>query len=315
MGNITDKSPLCLSQLPEINPHVRNLVTVLHAFLVPLIVGANLVLIFGIIKTKRNKFTSSQILFLTLFSYDLTFGVVQMPVETYILWKRHSFSANVVGSVSIIYQTCISGTILSAIGIDRYIRVVHNKYYKKIITNKSLTVTITLTILIPIVVVIVEVFNLMHPEIFFIAMSTYTGALLAVVVVLNVALLKHVTKETKSTSVPQGINSSLTKTVTLILASTVVAYLPLMINSTIISCLLLIHFTKKEKSISIACHALVFTLIQPQINAVLNSVIYFSRNSRVKRYFYKLLISGNESRPLTKPTSNVWYLTFDKENI
>ena len=314
MGNTTDKPPLCFSELPEINPHVRNLVTVLHAFLVPLIVGGNLVLIFGIIKTKRNKFTSSQILFLTLFSYDLTFGVVQIPVETYLLWKRHSFSTRVVGSVSIIYQTCIAGTILSAVGIDRYIRVVHNKYYKRIITNKSLTVTITLTTLIPIVFVIVEVFNLMHPKIFFITMSTYTGALLAVVVVFNVALLKHVTKETKSTSVPQGINSSLTKTVTLILASTVVAYLPLMINSTIISCLS-IHYANNKKSISTACHALVFTLIQPQINAVLNSVIYFSRNSRVKRYFYKLLISGNESRPLTKPTSNVWYLTFDKENI
>ena len=310
MNNTTDRHPLCLLLLLEINPHVRNLVTVLHACLVLLIVGANSVLIFGIIKTKRNKFTSSQILFLTLFSYDLTFGVVQIPVETHLLWKKHSNSDNVVGSFSIIYQTCISGTILSAIGIDRYIRVVHYKYYKRIITNKSLTVTITLTILIPIVFAIVVVRELMQSKIFFIAMSTYTGAVLAVVIVLNVALLKHVTKKTKGTSVPQRINSSLTKTVTLILASMVVAYLPLMINLTIIP-FLSIHSTKNKESISTACHTLFWTLIQPQINAVLNSVIYFSRNSRVKHYFYKLLISGNESRPLTKPTSNVWYLTFD----
>ena len=86
----------------------------------------------------------------------------------------------------------MSGTILSAIGIDRYIRVVHNEYYERIVTNKSLTVTITLTILISIVWANVEVHKLMEFENFSIAMSTYTGVVLAVGVVFNVALLKHV---------------------------------------------------------------------------------------------------------------------------
>ena len=314
MNSTTNASASCILLLREINPYVRNLVTVLHASLVPLIVGANMVLIFGIIKTKRKRFTSSQILFLTLFSCDLTYGVAQIPVEIYLMWKKRypSCFESVVGSFSIIYPTCISGTILSAIGIDRYIRVVHNNYYKIIITNTSLTVTITLTILISIVLAIVGVNIKIQCELFFIAMSTYTGVVLAVGVVFNIALLKYVKQKTKKSSVPQGINSSLTKTVTLILASLVVAYLPLMITLIIISCLS-IHST--DKFITTAYHALVLTLIPPQVNAVLNSVIYFSRNGRVKRYFYKLLISGNESTPLTKPTSNVWYLTFDKGNI
>ena len=315
MNNTTYTISPCILLLGGINPHVRILVTVLHAILVPLIVGANLVLIFGIIKTKRNKFTSSQILFLTLFLCDLTYGVVQIPVEIYLVWKIHYLSdlENEVSSFSIIYPTCISGTILSAIAIDRYIRVVHNKYYKIIITRKLLTVTITLTILISIVLAIVGVNIKIQCELFFIAMSTYTGVVLAVGVVFNIALLKYVKQKTKKSSIPQGINSSLTKTVTLILASLVVAYLPLMIILTIIS-FLLIHSTDKKFNIT-AHDALVLALIPTQVNAILNSVIYFSRNSRVKSYFYKLLISGNESKPLTKPTSNVWYLTFDKENI
>ena len=320
MGNSTQmKNSLpkdFLSQLQGIDPNVRTLVTVLHASLIPLIIGANLLLIFGITKTKRKKFTSSQILFLTLFSSDLTYGVVQIPLEIYLKWNKSknypSCFESIVGSFSIIYPTCMSGAILSAIGIEQYMRVVHNKYYRRIITNKSLAVTITLTILISIVWATVQVLELMEFENFFIGMSTYTGAVLAVGVFFNIALLKHVKQKTKNSSVPQAVNTSLTKTVTLILASLVVAYLPLMVILTIISCVL-IHSTDKV-FIRNVYHALVLTLIPPQVNAVLNSVIYFSRNSRLKRYFYKLLNSGNESRPVTKPTNNVWYLTFDKED-
>ena len=309
----------CLLLLKEINPKVRTLVTVLHASLIPLIIGANLVAIFGIIKTKRNEFTSSQILFLTLFLSDLAYGVVQIPVEIYLAWKSPypSCYESVVGSFSIIYPTCMSGIILSAIGIDRYIRVVHNKYHKRIITNRSLAVTITLTILISIVWVIVEVRKLMEFQNIYIAMSTYTGVVLAVGVVFNVALLKQVKQKTKNSSVLKALNSSLTKTVTLILASLVVAYLPLMITLTIIFCVL-VHSKEKvfqNNSLRTTYHALVLTLILPQVNAVLNSVIYFARNSRMKRYFYKLLVSGNESKPLTMPPNNVWYLTFGKEDV
>ena len=318
MNNSTNSS--CknfLEHLQGIDTNVKTVVTVLHASLIPLIIGANLVLIFGITKTKRKKFTSSQILFLTLFSSDLTYGVVQIPLEIYVKWdkkKNPSCFESIVGSFSIIYPLCMSGAILSAIGVDRYTRVVHNKYCKRIITNKSLTVTITLTILISIVWATVQVSGSMDFEHFFIAMSTYTGAVLAVGVVFNVALLKHVKQKTKKSSVPQAVNTSLTKTVTLILASLVVAYLPLMITLIIISFALIHHCTNKV-FIRKVYDALVLTLIPPQVNAVLNSVIYFSRNSRLKRYFYKLLISGNESAPLTKPISNVWYLSFDKEDI
>ena len=318
MNNSTNSS--CknfLEHLQGIDTNVKTVVTVLHASLIPLIIGANLVLIFGITKTKRKKFTSSQILFLTLFSSDLTYGVVQIPLEIYVKWdknKNPSYFESIVGSFSIIYPLCMSGAILSAIGVDRYTRVVHNKYCKRIITNKSLTVTITLTILISIVWATVQVSGSMDFEHFFIAMSTYTGAVLAVGVVFNVALLKHVKQKTKNSSVPQAVNTSLTKTVTLILASLVVAYLPLMITLIIISFALIHHCTNKV-FIRKVYDALVLTLIPPQVNAVLNSVIYFSRNSRLKRYFYKLLISGNESAPLTKPISNVWYLSFDKEDI
>ena len=50
--------------------------TVIYASLIPLIIAANLLLIFGIIKTRRNKLNSSQALFSTLFVSDLSFDFV-----------------------------------------------------------------------------------------------------------------------------------------------------------------------------------------------------------------------------------------------
>ena len=49
--------------------------------LIPVIITANLLSIFGIFKAKWNKFASLQILFLTLFVTDLTVGVVQLPIH------------------------------------------------------------------------------------------------------------------------------------------------------------------------------------------------------------------------------------------
>ena len=49
----------CLLLLRRIDPDVKTLVTALHASLIPLIIGANLVLIVGRTKIKRKKFTSS----------------------------------------------------------------------------------------------------------------------------------------------------------------------------------------------------------------------------------------------------------------
>ena len=53
-----------------------NVLTVIYASLIPLIIAANLLLIFGIIKARRNKLNSSQALFSTLFVSDLSFDFV-----------------------------------------------------------------------------------------------------------------------------------------------------------------------------------------------------------------------------------------------
>ena len=154
MNNTTQDLPKkllqCISLYRTEDGYVKDtLLAVIYVSIIPLIIGANLLLIVGIIKTKRDKFTSSQILFLTLFLSDLTAAVVQLPMLLYIGWKENSTCLEILISFfEYVLPICLSFTILAAVSLDRYISVVHNRHHKRIVTNKSLAVTIILTFIV-----------------------------------------------------------------------------------------------------------------------------------------------------------------------
>ena len=60
---LQQKLQQCVLLFRREDPNIKTLLTVLYSCLIPFIICANLLLIFGIIKTKCNKFSSSQILF------------------------------------------------------------------------------------------------------------------------------------------------------------------------------------------------------------------------------------------------------------
>ena len=291
---------ILLLQTKDVN--VKNkLMSVTSASLIPFIVTVNLLLIFGIIKTKRNNFTSSQILFLTLFVSDLTFGVVQISMQTYTLWKSHAPTCSEI-QASIFFMTfplCMSGTLLCVISLDRYICVLHNNNYKRIVTKLSLTITIVWVILTSITWATLNVLFKTRLEIAKIAklhfaLSAYTGAMLLISVALYAALLTKVKQTTKNSPLSQGIDSSLTKTIAVIIATQVVNYFPLMVCLNIFGYGLL-NSTDKSYLQKLG-NDLLWTMIPCHINAIINSAIYFARNGQLKRYYSKLFNCGNDTR-------------------
>ena len=112
----------------------------------------------------------------------------------------------VVGTICVTYPICLSGILLCVISVDRYIRVVHKRYFQRIVTDKSLSVTITLAIFISFIWAPAEEIGLVKFEILYTVMSVYTGAMLAIGVIFNVALLKHVKQKTKNSSVQQALH-------------------------------------------------------------------------------------------------------------
>ena len=143
------------------DPNLKVPLTILYSCLIPLIICANLVLIIGIFKLKCHNVTSCQILFLILFFSDLIIGVVQLPFLIYLLWKTSDltcFEAQL-RALFVSFQIVMPGTLLCAISIDRYINVVSNQYYKKIVTKKSLQVAIIFMILILLTWAIFETLN------------------------------------------------------------------------------------------------------------------------------------------------------------
>ena len=295
--------------------NVKNkILTVIYASLIPVIIGANLLLIFGIIKTRRNKLNSSQVLFLTLFVSDLTFGVVQIPSKIYLLWKSSAPTCFEIqlNSFSMTFPICMSGTLLCVISIDRYINIVHNRYYKRIVTKKSLTITITLVTLISFMWGTFDAQFTAESDTrklakMFIALSAYAGTVLGLGIIFNVALLKNVKRKTQNSSMEQRIESKLTKTIALIVGLMVTAYIPAIIAINI-AAYAFINSTAKQ-FIQKSSGNFLWILIPSQANAVLNSVIYLARNSRMKRYYCKLLNCGNDNRKFEK---TVFYLSNSK---
>ena len=273
----------------------------IYTSLIPLIIGANLLSIFGIIKTKRRNFTSSQILFLTLFLSDITIGVVQIPIQIYVKWGSSNPSCfqTQVNAFLRAFPVSMSGTILCVISIDRYINVVYNAFHKRIVTNKLLAIILILVALISVMWSTLDAqlkteTRIIKAAYFYIALSAYTGTILATGVVFNVVLLRNVKKKTQHSSLQQALDARFTNTIAIIVFVMVTAYLPLLIAFSYAAYAL--NYPTDKKSIRKKGTQVLWTMISPQINAVLNSVIYVARNSRMKRYYYKLLKCETEKR-------------------
>ena len=286
--------PKCLLPFANKDADVKNkLLAAISASLIPFIISVNLLLIFGIVKTKQNKFTSSQTLLLTLFSSDLTFGLVQLPVEIYHLWNPHEptcFEVHL-SKFCMVFPICMSYTLLCVISVDRYIYVVHNNYYKRIVTKRSLTITIVWVIFTSVTWATFDVLFRARHDITKVAklccaMTVYMGIVLAISVVLYAALLRKVKQATKKSSLPQGFDSSLTKTIAVIVAIMVVTYFPLMIFLNVFAYELL--NSTNGRYIQELGDDLLWTVLPCQMNAIINSLIYLVKNSRIKRYYSKL---------------------------
>lgn len=268
--------------------------TITYAILIPLIIGANLMAVIGIIKTKGNKFTVPQILFIVLFISDLSFGVIQLPFKVYLVWNVTDPTCLVTQIIAfcLIFPVCMSGATLCVISIDRYFYVTQARYYnEKTLTSKTLTLTIVL------LVAISFTFGLLHaiytskkdlPQLvrFYIALSIYEGIFLTLSVLFNIALLRSVKLKTTASFLPQtNLNTILTKTITLIVATMVVTYIPLIITLSITAYII---STDPNKVVKISLE-LQWSLIPSYFNAILNSVIYMSKNSSIKDFYYRLI--------------------------
>ena len=303
MNNTTQqfliKFPKCLN-LPRAEDEnvTKTALTVIYSSLIPIIVCANLLLIFGIIKTKRANFSSSQIMFLILFLSDLTTGILQLPTEIYIKWKSSYRTCLEIKLAQFYWEfpTCMSGNLLFLISIDRYIYVVHNMFHTfhntfhtRFVKKKILTTIITVTILISIMWSVSDILLSNDPDKskvkkLYIALTVYVGTLIVTGVAVNLALLRNVEQKFKNLSVRrQAHDSSLTKTITIIAAIMVICYVPLMIS------LATFALIKDQEQIKSTARVFTWTFLPPQINAVLNSVVYLARNSRTRRYCFKLL--------------------------
>ena len=288
MNNITEnfasKPGKYVSLFLSQEKNLKNIsVTAVYACLIPSIIMANLFSIIGIFKTKKNKYASSRILFLALFLSDLTIGAIQLPLEIYLIWKSGSPTCLEIdlSQFVTIFPIALSGNILCIIPIDRYIHVVHSTRYEWMVTIKLLTVAIILMTLISFVWGVSTA--LLHANFVFLVLTVCEGVIIILGVWVNIAILINVKLRTKNSTTRQtALNTNLTKTILMIVTVMLIAYIPLIAHVNIMQYVLR-NWTNLHSITKVI--SLRWAMIPSQLNAVINSVIYFTRNSRMKSYF------------------------------
>ena len=298
-------SSRCFTYLRMEDESEQIALTVPYACITPFSIGANLLLIFGIIKTKRNKFNASQILFLTLFLSDLLVGVAASPMAIYLTWKPSNPTCFELAlcSFSLLFPILMSGTTLCAISIERYFNVVHNRYHKMIVTSKLLTITIIIAIFISttwalLASLFFKVSDIIGISTTAIIVSSYMAIIIVITAILNVCLLRNVKQRIKTSTFHQTLDAKLTKTIAIILATLVVLNLPPLINFAFNA---YFYYFPNPRLMYKIYRSRRWILILPQINAVANSVIYFTTNSQMKRYYHKLFNCRHEEKDVKSP--------------
>ena len=302
MNNTTLKFQYTQPPCTLLHPNVqetfgdKQVLTPIYATLIPLNVIVNLLCIIGIIKTKPKSLNSSELLFLTLFVNDMTVGALQLPMQIFIYWKTNNLTCfeHQLNQFLNIFPICISGSLLCAIAIDRYINVACNTYYKRIVTKKLLPVVIAFVIVNASIWATFEVFlvdvDKRKVALAYFVLAISSTVVHVIVISFNVAILIKVKKQTQISTARQRMNLRLMKTIAMIVATYVVAYLPLTITLNILTYAAMnstdINFLKNLLNI------FYITLVPAQLNAGLNSIIYLARSSNIKKYYYNLVFHG-----------------------
>ena len=272
---------------------INLVLTIIYPILIPMIICANVVLIIGIVKTKRIRFLPLEVLFILLFLSDLTFGIVQLPLNIYLMWKKTDLTQLEIQVRSFWYTLpgLLSGTALVVISVVRYLYVVHNDFYKKIASKLTLTVSLMSVLVIPLSVsVISAIISFDDNEkvgYFFAVLSVYEGTCLALMIIFNMVLLKYVKSKQINYSMQRRKDKHYTKIIASIVGVMVIAYLLPVIATSLVAYTLFhstdVKFTQRVFNL--------FRLaaIPPQINAILNSVIFMAGNGRIKRYYKGLI--------------------------
>ena len=128
----------------------------------------------------------------------------------------------------------------------------YNGFYTKIVTNKLLAIVIVCLILISFIWATTDArlrakLDIVKLAKIYIALSAYSGTVLAIAIVFNVALLRHVKRKTQESLAQHTLDLSLTKAIGLIIGIMVAACLPAIIAVNI-AAYAYISFADKFKS-------------------------------------------------------------------
>ena len=274
-------------------PHRVTLTTIYAANMIAIIIF-NTLLIIGICKTrKKNKFTSSNKLFLLLCSSDLLAGVVLMPLQIYFvnLVPNMTCMHTAVRAFWNAFPVVLSGTNILVLTLDRYLMMVKNELYHRWFSKtRLLGLIVAIEILISFGWAFWYVFTTQSLDphdaaVFFIGLSSYQFLILASVVILNVKMVRHVKLSRKGTTLSghHRAEDILSRTISMVSFALIICYIPGTIATGTAGFYSL--YSRDRESLNRITTTLIYCFLPTQINSSVNAIIYLSKNTRIQSFY------------------------------
>lgn len=262
---------------------------------------ANVVLIVGLLKTKRSTMTRTNKLFIILSISDLCVGLILMPLFVYQSDASQTISCLETQFYNFwsIFPLVLSGTHILVISMDRYCTVSKSNWYRKHFIDRIVLIIIATEVLISFSWAVAyyyvsRYFDLKKNGIYFLCLAIYEITVLICVVTCNVMIRNNVHRTVSGNSSLKredgihGIYSKkLSKTIRFVTITWVLCYAPS--GTLLITVAFVFFYSTNLDDLRYTVIIFVWSLLPTCLNSALNSCIYISRNTKVRNYYKSIL--------------------------
>lgn len=245
---------------------------------------ANLLVMYVLIKTKQIANITCKLIFV-LSSSDLMIGLFVQSLFMALFYDRNCLLEKVLRFFSI-FLIHFSGSIITILGIDRYIRIKYFSKFKTIWTNKVITILICLAFLHGLYLAVVAIINsVMNSKVVFYLYIVLESTIAATLVFLQIKTIRTSNRVygTSNISAAQRTNKTITKLSLRIMLLLCLFMAPQLLITNIIRTTNQDQFNDNEKSVLQVIYCISVSLVFG--NSLANAVLFLLTNVKAKRLF------------------------------
>lgn len=288
------------------------ILTLVYALTGVTIIVTNVMVIYGLVKTKQIKNRSNK-LFIILSISDIVIGCLTVPAQ---IAKLISLNCVLVPALQLfsMFPALFSYSLTVLIAIDRYILVKHTSVYQKHITKNKMNIVVLFIFLSNVAASLWYGFGVeLTPNVFlgdktYILLCIYEVLTAILTSVLYIKLLFFVKKKAKTIEIARHSNSNkskrsdsrVTKTIAYIFVSLICCYFTHAFALLYVIANVDEHFNK-----IVLRNILAWSFLAVTSNSAINAIIFLIRNQKIKEHYEVIFRTVQSRRQINVQEANM----------